>query len=55
MCTSHLTKEQATEITDTILNDLEAFENHEPEIRELLMAAIVQNVLKIRDGYINVH
>jgi len=58
MCTSHLTKEQATELADTILNDLEALEAQPRtanEIEDLLMAAIIQNIVKIRDGYINVH
>ena len=59
MCTSHLTADQASELIDTALNDLEAFRaamfESKPEIRELLMAAIVQNLVKVRDGYVNVH
>lgn len=54
MCTTHLTKEQATELVDTILNDLEGL-RPQNEVEGILMAAIVQNLTKVRDGFVNAH
>lgn len=56
MCAAHLTKEQATELVDAILNDLESIgTGASDEIEDELKSLMIQNLTKVRDGFINAH
>jgi hypothetical protein len=56
MCANHLTREQAEDSVDKIfglVEDLDAISVNTNQ--EALIRSIAQELIKLRDGYINVH
>jgi len=56
MCSNHLSKEQAEEQIEKILNyieDLDSFVHGTKQ--EALLRSMFVELIKLRDGYINVH